>query len=236
MSSSHHNENFPNRFQQESLDLVNSLLPLSSSGFYLVGPDMRHRGVVLRDLDASAERAYTKSYGDYDPLNPSRFAGQEVRVACLDEQITEAELLASVYYREFMQPLDHRHVADMFFRRGPDIIAVLTMLRSPGLGPFTEAELQLVRRLQPFLEYTLNREYQPRRYRERDELGESYGLTSRELDVVEYIVAGASNKIIARELQLSLATIKTHIQHVFQKLGVSSRTALSARVLGDLGR
>lgn len=236
MSSPHDNENFPNRFQQESLDLVNSLLPLSSSGFYLVGPDMRHRGVVLRDLDASAERAYTKSYRDHDPLNPALFAGQDVRVACLDEQINEPDLLKSVYYREFMQPLDHRHVADMFFRRGPDIIAVLTMLRSAELGPFVEAELHLVRRLQPFLEYTLNREYQPRRYRERDELGENYGLTDRELDVVEYIVAGASNKIIARELQLSLATIKTHIQHVFQKLGVSSRTALSARVLGDLSR
>ena len=236
MTDSRDNENFPNRFQQESLDLVNSLLSLSSSGFYLVGPDMWHRGVVLRDLDVAAEREYTRNYRDHDPLNPALFATQDVRVACLDEEITEAALLKSIYYREFMRPLDHRHVADMFFRRGPDIIAVLTMLRSPALGPFTAEELHLLRTLQPFLQYTLNREYQPRRYRERDELRDRYALTDRELDVVEFIVAGASNKVIARELQLSLATVKTHIQHIFQKLGVSSRTALSARVLGDLGR
>ena len=39
--------------------------------------------------------------------------------------------------------------------------------------------------------------------------------------------------LIARELGLSLATVKTHIQHIFHKAEVSSRTALSARVLGD---
>ena len=52
--------------------------------------------------------------------------------------------------------------------------------------------------------------------------------------MVELIVAGASNKLIARELQLSLATVKTHLQHVFQKMGVSSLTSVSAIVLGAL--
>ena len=236
MSCAANTENVPNRFQQESLNLVNSLLPLSSSGFYLVGPDLRHSGIVLREIDPSTERAYAASYREHDPLRPTLFARTDVRVACLDEEIPEADLLQSVYYREFMLPLEHRHVADMFFRSGTDIIAVLTMLRNSALGPFTATELQLLRRLQPFLEYTLNREYQPRRYRERESLGETYGLTERELDVVEFIVAGASNKVIARELQLSLATVKTHIQHIFQKAGVSSRTSLTALLLGELSR
>ena len=37
------------------------------------------------------------------------------------------------------------------------------------------------------------------------------------------------------ELGLSVATVKTHLQHVFRKVGVTSRTALSVRLLGDLG-
>ena len=236
MSSDRNSENFPNRFQQESLNLVNGLLSLSSSGFYLVGPDLRHSGVVLREIEPAAERAYTASYREHDPLRPTLFARFDVRVACIDEEISETDLLQSVYYREFMLPLDHRHVADMFFRSGSDIIAVLTMLRNTTLGPYTAQELQLLRTLQPFLEYTLNREYQPRRFRERKEICQAYGLTEREVDVVELIVGGASNKVIARELQLSLATVKTHVQHVFQKAGVSSRTALSALLLGQLTR
>lgn len=235
MTDSSTRENFPNHFQHESLELMGNLLPLSSCGFYLVGADMRHRGVVMKNLPLQTDRDYQQSYSQLDPLNPTRFAGTDVRVASIDEQLGEAELLASDYYREFMVPANHRHVADMFFRRGDDIIAVLTMLREEKLGPFLAEELALLRTLQPFLEYTLNQFYLPRRYRQRDSIQEKYRLTDRELDVVELIVAGASNKAIARELALSLATVKTHIQHIFQKMAVPSRTMLSARVLGDIG-
>lgn len=234
MTSHSVSENFPNHFQRESLDLVNNLLPLSSSGFYLVGPDMRHRGVVLRNLPAQAERDYTRSFSQLDPLRPALFQRGDTRVACIDELKTEAELLASEYYRQFMAPLNHRHVADMFFRRDSDIIGVLTMLRASALGPFSPRELTLLRTLQPFLEFTLNSVYLPRRYRERASIGHQHQLTERELDVVELIIAGASNKMIAAELNLGIATVKTHIQHIFHKLEVPSRTALSARLLGDL--
>jgi DNA-binding CsgD family transcriptional regulator len=225
---------FPNQFQRESLDLIHRLLPLSSSGFYLVGPDMRHSGVVLRNLEPDAERDYTQHYQQSDPLNPRHFRYSELGVACLDEVIDEGTLLSSDYYRGFMQPLGHRHVSDMFFRREGDIIAVLTMLRSAALGPFSAGELRVLRSLQPFLEYTLNLVYIPERHRQRETIQERYALTARELDVIELVVSGASNKLIARELALSLATVKTHLQHIFQKMAVSSRTALSARVLGEL--
>jgi len=227
-------EDHPTDFQRKALDLVNTLVSLSSSGFYLVGAEMQHRGVVLRNIEAAVERDYQRRYQELDPLNPAHFVACDTRVACIDDQLTEPELLASDYYRQFMLPLAHRHVADMFFRRDKDIVAVLTMLRSVDLGPFTGGELALLRKLQPFLEYTLNSVYLPRRYGQRDRIQKAYQLTDRELDVVELIVAGASNKLIARQLELSLATVKTHLQHVFQKLQVSSRTGVSALVLGAL--
>jgi DNA-binding CsgD family transcriptional regulator len=226
--------NFPNQFQRESLDLIHRLLPLSSSGFYLVGADMRHSGVVLRNLEPATDRDYTRHFQQSDPLNPRHFRHSDLGLVCLDEVIDETALLASDYFRSFMAPLGHRHVSDMFFRRDGDIIAVLTMLRSPALGPFSAGELHQLRALQPFLEYTLNLVYMPERHRQRDTIQERYELTTRELDVIELVVSGASNKLIARELSLSLATVKTHLQHIFQKMAVSSRTALSARVLGEL--
>jgi DNA-binding CsgD family transcriptional regulator len=228
-------DHFPNQFQRESLELINTLLPLNSSGFYLVGPDMQHRGIVLRNVSAETARAYTRHFQTLDPLRPALFRHTATRVACLDELHTASELLASDYYRNFMAPLGHRHVADMFFRRDDDIVAVLSLLRTAAEGPFSERELDLLRTLQPFLEFTLNSVYLPRRYRERAALGQRYELTERELDVVELILAGASNKVIAAELNLSVSTVKTHLQHVFAKLDVRSRTALSARVVGHLG-
>ena len=49
-------------------------------------------------------------------------------------------------------------------------------------------------------------------------------LTPREFDVLEQIVYGKSNKEIATELEISEATVKTHINSLLGKLGVSDRT------------
>jgi len=50
-------------------------------------------------------------------------------------------------------------------------------------------------------------------------------LSARELEVLTLVARGASNKEIARSLHLSEATIKSHLIHLFGKLGVSDRTA-----------
>lgn len=49
-------------------------------------------------------------------------------------------------------------------------------------------------------------------------------LTPRELDVLEQIVHGKSNKEIGAELDVSEATVKTHINSLLSKLGVTDRT------------
>ncbi|MCI0157997.1 response regulator transcription factor [Leifsonia shinshuensis] len=50
-------------------------------------------------------------------------------------------------------------------------------------------------------------------------------LSSRELEVLELVAQGAGNAEIARRLHIADATVKSHLVHVFTKLGVASRTA-----------
>jgi DNA-binding NarL/FixJ family response regulator len=49
-------------------------------------------------------------------------------------------------------------------------------------------------------------------------------LSDRELDVLQLMVQGCSNNAIADTLNISLPTVKTHVQHILQKLHVSDRT------------
>lgn len=49
-------------------------------------------------------------------------------------------------------------------------------------------------------------------------------LTERELEVLRLLDTGASNREIAKMLFVTEATVKTHLVHVFEKLGVSSRS------------
>ncbi len=50
-------------------------------------------------------------------------------------------------------------------------------------------------------------------------------LTKRELEVLQLVAEGDSNKDIASRLHISQATVKSHLIHIFGKLGVSDRTA-----------
>ena len=54
-------------------------------------------------------------------------------------------------------------------------------------------------------------------------------LTARELDVLEASANGLSNARIAESLVISQATVKTHLSHIYTKLGVTSRSAAVAR-------
>ena len=53
-------------------------------------------------------------------------------------------------------------------------------------------------------------------------------LTPTELDVVRLIAEGFSNPEIGTRLFITRATVKTHLSHVFTKLGVMSRAELAA--------
>lgn len=52
---------------------------------------------------------------------------------------------------------------------------------------------------------------------------QSYDLTWREQEVLNLLVKGFSNPAIASRLDIKTSTVKTHIGHIFSKLGVSSR-------------
>jgi len=53
-------------------------------------------------------------------------------------------------------------------------------------------------------------------------------LTPRELEVLKLVAAGSSNREIGHSLMLSEATVKSHLVHIYDKLGVRSRTSAVA--------
>ena len=63
--------------------------------------------------------------------------------------------------------------------------------------------------------------------READRQGLTQDLTPRELEIVQHVSAGHSNKRIARLLTISEGTVKTHLHTCFKKLGVMNRVQLT---------
>lgn len=54
-------------------------------------------------------------------------------------------------------------------------------------------------------------------------------ITPREAEVLSYILKGYSSPKIAEELNISVGTVKTHLEHLFYKLDVDNRTQLALK-------
>lgn len=62
------------------------------------------------------------------------------------------------------------------------------------------------------------------------DLCQSFGLTQREAQVCALILRGSSDKEISRQLSISFPTVRTHLSHIFSKVGTTSRAGLIHRV------
>ena len=58
-------------------------------------------------------------------------------------------------------------------------------------------------------------------------------LTPRESTIVSLVVDGCTNDEIAAELGISARTVETHLRHLFERLGIGSRTELATRSLRE---
>ena len=61
----------------------------------------------------------------------------------------------------------------------------------------------------------------------------AYGLTAREAEVAQRLLAGLARKTVATELRISLHTVNDHLKAIFDKVGVSSAGELRARIFAE---
>ena len=60
---------------------------------------------------------------------------------------------------------------------------------------------------------------------------ERRGLTRREAEILSLVARGKTNKEVAADLHISPLTVRKHLEHVYKKLGVGSRTEAAVLVL-----
>ncbi|EBP3258289.1 LuxR family transcriptional regulator [Salmonella enterica subsp. enterica] len=198
------------------LQSIAQLIPLSSAVFYRVNAYLKPEAYVLHNISNSTHQQYLEHFQPLDPLSPSRFGQQVITVATMTPGICARH---RHYYHEFMLP---NHVCDMieiFIRRGHRIIAGISLMRDIS---FSSEERLRAQAVQPLLGLAIH-----------DSLQEDNNLTSiltaKEREIVEMVCEGASNKLIARQLNISLSTVKTHLRNIFAKTEVINRTELVSR-------
>ncbi len=80
----------------------------------------------------------------------------------------------------------------------------------------------------PFIASLIMRENLPAAGEAKDE---DFSLTEREVKILELLVKGYSNKEISNSIYISVDTVKVHLKHIFEKLGVDCRTKAAVKAI-----
>lgn len=224
----------PTGFQEQIVSTALSFVFADSVRFLIFSPRLSiNQAVYSAGKIASMEEDYARHWR-YDPMHPSLFEDSETKVVSNASLMSTSKWKQEPIFLNFFKPFGFFHDMDVFFRVEGKIVGVLTMLRSNENQPFTADELSQIQKIHPFIEYCMQKVFIPARIKDRHELMAAYALTLRELDVLEYALTGLSNKELVRHLTMGLPTLRTHLQSIYQKVGVHSTSELISKVLREI--
>jgi len=222
-------------FQNELFQLTARLVPADGMRFNVYVPRVDLNLEVSSDeTTQTMTQQYARKFWLIDPMHPTLFDESDTIVLSNTMLMTDSEWVETEIYKKFYEPNGMFHNVDVFFRDNERIFAVLTLIRADRENPFCEREVNRLKMIQPFVQFTLNQIYVSERIHDRTTLGDKFELTPRELDVVELALTGASNKILVDQLKVSLPTLRTHLQNIYTKVGVHSNSELISKLLSIL--
>lgn len=156
------------------------------------------------------------------PLRDAANIGSKVAVAMSERLPTKRSRLRNAWYRTILEPCGHEDVLKVWLPAPSGTSRGFFFNRDRGRGLFDDRDHAVLTVLRPHLAGVRERWWQRERPR-------PYGLTHREAEVVQLLREGLTNQQIAERLVVSAGTVRTHLENVFAKLDVHTRTAAVAR-------
>lgn len=205
--------------------------------------------VTMHIFDQSGQRVWLGSQGApsafrgayydnqmwrIDPLAPIRAGGSVRALTDLQTAETRRERADTTRYRAFLGSFGVFDAAELVFRRGEELIGGMSLLWTRASPETLRAELKVISNLHRYIQVSFESALRGTLIGWRKSLVREFLLTSRELEVVELVCAGRTNYELGQSLCISLATVKSHLSNIFQKLGVRNRAALVQRTLGGM--
>jgi DNA-binding CsgD family transcriptional regulator len=171
------------------------------------------------------EELYRLFYWDSACSYPDR---GDISVAVRESDIeTRHEQRNGGFFSEMMRPggIDHELILALH-AGAPQRTLRLLFFRGPG-ADFSARDVAVLTLLRPHLQAAYLAH-------ERNRQGGPSVLTGRQREILAYVALGYTNRQIARRLELSETTVRKHLENIFARLRVSSRTAAIAK-LNDVG-
>jgi DNA-binding CsgD family transcriptional regulator len=200
---------------QSTIDLLATLIPCEFASYSEW--NLRKGPTVTRAVEqpvvrippavAEARRELCSTF----PLS-IRLRSSETRALKISDFVSLRQLHRSEYYDCVLRPFRIDHQMRLFLPAPAGTSRVLTFSRRRADGDFSERDRTLLELLRPFLSVC------------------DPSLTEREAEILRWVARGKTNREIASILCVSPHTVRKHLEHAYEKLGVHNRTAAIARL------
>lgn len=212
---------------------VFSLGVLKNKKVYLVD------SVLVSDFERSFEERFLYlSETRYDAADYASWIFQiPESVVYKDSQLVNNFLRKkTAYYKDYLLANDLPHVAGISIVHKEKFLGALTLYKTKKRGDFSEKDLFVLDFLRPHLETRLADDDSMTENNKKNIsylLRSNYHMTSREIEITGLIFKGMKNEEIADQLAIAENTVKKHVSHVYDKLGVNGRPQLIQFILDN---
>jgi DNA-binding CsgD family transcriptional regulator len=150
-------------------------------------------------------------------------SGDLVTVTKGSDFYSDRELHASPMYVDYLGKYDREREMMLCLPSRPGRVLRLLFWRGPG-SDFSDRDRALLTLLRPHLHTAYqSRRRQPTR---------SARLTPRQCELLRLVALGYTNHQVARRLSVTESTVRKHLEHIFERLQVTSRTAAVTQAFG----
>ena len=217
------NQNFIQQFSHNFIDQIKYVSDLDGFLTYKIDNIQHAYGFEVVGIPKCSIDEYLNLHIEHDPVSFRHFYDGQENVAILDHYQPNEN------YRYFMNRWQVYDTAEFFFRKhnGQPVLG-FSIFREHGKAKFSEQEKKI---FEAFHRLSIDHFHHHVDVLNRDKMMDEYHLTKKEMVVLEELLTNLEASQISKKLNCSLSTIKTHVQHIYQKVNVSSRQELVCKFL-----
>lgn len=192
---------------------------------------------VAINIDPGNIQCYCSYFQYHNPITGKvRDMGRAVRI---NEVLPQRELMRTEFYHDFLARGGLYYGLNLYVRDAQQNFVDIRIWRSRRRANFARLDVQLLELIKPHFRNAMANILAERRSRAAmddpgkgrpgcavERLQARFGLSPRQLQVAAGIADGKTDQQIAAELAISFSTIRTHVNHLFERTGARNRAAL----------
>lgn len=222
--------NTPDPLVRETLSFSRQYVGASGALFYWIDPQRQDMQVYgTQGVPAGFLERYALEMRPYDPMRVSRMLASGNRVGVLSHERWKQARLPMQHYQSYLSAFGVVDTIDLMLWGDDGAYGGLGLLKTRD-DPDALLTPEKLEGLQRLLESSFNRHPHVHAVNRHSRLLH-YGLSHRETQAALLVREGASNRDIAVTMGVTLATVKTYMVRIFEKLQVDNRTELAARII-----